>query len=157
MAVLQQTNHRDPTGYTNPNIFDPGTLSTRTRREIPGTGWRALPGGGAHKCIGLHFGQMEIDRDATGCCANPNLSVPDGHEVLMTTARRGACGDNMPVYIRRRDERRSWKTWADLSRAAAPVGGGQIVAIDRRCSWNRLRTAQLLTEAGCRRGDRRRR
>ena len=102
VAVLQQTNHRDPTYYTNPNIFDPERFSPE-REEDRGHRMAWAPfGGGAHKCIGLHFGQMEIKTVMHRLLREFEWSVPDGYEVPMDYSSLPVPKDNMPVYIRRR-------------------------------------------------------
>jgi len=50
--------HRSPEYWTNPDTFDPGRFS-ESRREHKKHAFQYLPfGGGAHKCIGMHFAIM---------------------------------------------------------------------------------------------------
>ncbi len=51
-------NHRDPRYWTNPETFDPDRFSPE-RAEFKNHSFCYHPfGGGAHKCIGMHFGSM---------------------------------------------------------------------------------------------------
>lgn len=51
-------NHRDPRFWTNPEEFDPERFNEE-RREDKNHSFAFHPfGGGAHKCIGMHFAQM---------------------------------------------------------------------------------------------------
>ncbi len=52
------TNHRNPEFWTNPEEFDPERFNDE-RREDKSHSFAFTPfGGGAHKCIGMHFAQM---------------------------------------------------------------------------------------------------
>ena len=52
--------HYDPDLWTTPYAFDPERFSAG-RREDKSHPYAYFPfGGGAHKCIGMHFGQMEV-------------------------------------------------------------------------------------------------
>ncbi|CAA0123558.1 Putative cytochrome P450 136 [BD1-7 clade bacterium] len=51
-------NHRDPKFWTNPNAFDPDRfLPERAEQKNHSFAWHPF-GGGAHKCIGMHFAMM---------------------------------------------------------------------------------------------------
>lgn len=53
-------NHRDPQYWTNPEQFDPDRFSAE-RSEHKGHSFCFHPfGGGAHKCIGMHFATMLV-------------------------------------------------------------------------------------------------
>ncbi len=52
--------HYDPELWSSPHQFDPERFAEH-RREDRSHPYAYLPfGGGAHKCIGMHFGQMEV-------------------------------------------------------------------------------------------------
>lgn len=52
--------HYDPELWSSPSSFDPDRFAEH-RREDRSHPYAYLPfGGGAHKCIGMHFGQMEV-------------------------------------------------------------------------------------------------
>jgi cytochrome P450 len=54
------TTQRMPTWWPNPDEFDPGRFAEDRREDrVHRYAWAPF-GGGAHKCIGLHFGGMEI-------------------------------------------------------------------------------------------------
>ena len=102
VAVLQQTNHRDPAYFTNPDVFDPDRFSPE-RAEDRGHRMAWSPfGGGAHKCIGLHFGQMEIKTVMHRLLREFEWSVPDDYEVPMNYSALPVPKDNLPVFIHRR-------------------------------------------------------
>ena len=52
--------HRDPKFYTNPDTFDPLRFAPdRAEHKAHNFAWSPF-GGGAHKCIGLHFAEMLV-------------------------------------------------------------------------------------------------
>jgi cytochrome P450 len=60
VVVAQGVNHFDPGCWTDPDRFDPERFA-EPRREDRSDRDAWIPfGGGAHKCIGLHFGTLEV-------------------------------------------------------------------------------------------------
>ncbi|MGH3956411.1 MAG: cytochrome P450 [Mycobacterium sp.] len=60
VVVWPSMNHRLPELWTNPDEFDPGRF-TEPRSEHKRHRYAFSPfGGGAHKCIGMMFGQLEV-------------------------------------------------------------------------------------------------
>ncbi|GAA1856105.1 cytochrome P450 [Pseudonocardia ailaonensis] len=55
VVVAQAVNHYDPECWTDPEAFDPGRFDGPVERDA----WVPF-GGGVHKCIGLHFGTLEV-------------------------------------------------------------------------------------------------
>lgn len=62
-------NHRLPELWTDPERFDPERFA-EPRNEHKKHRYAFAPfGGGAHKCIGMVFGQLGSRPSCTGCCA----------------------------------------------------------------------------------------
>jgi cytochrome P450 len=60
VGVSPTTNHLTPECWTDPMKFDPERFNDK-RREDKSHRYAWMPfGGGAHKCIGLHFGTLEV-------------------------------------------------------------------------------------------------
>ncbi|WP_214367562.1 cytochrome P450 [Pseudonocardia sp. H11422] len=60
ILVAQAVNHFDPGCWTDPDRFDPERFA-EPRREDKSDRDAWIPfGGGVHKCIGLHFGTLEV-------------------------------------------------------------------------------------------------
>jgi len=78
MSALQ--NHRDERFWTNPESFDPLRFSDE-RREDKNHAFAFTPfGGGAHKCIGMHFAQMLAKCFMFQVLTTYNYSLPEGFE-----------------------------------------------------------------------------
>ena len=70
-------NHRDPEHWTNPETFDPERFSDE-RREDKNHSFAFQPfGGGAHKCIGMHFAQMLAKCFMHQMLVNYNYTLPE--------------------------------------------------------------------------------
>lgn len=60
VGINPQANHFDPGCWTDPMKFDPERFNQQ-RREDKSHRYAWMPfGGGAHKCIGMHFGTLEV-------------------------------------------------------------------------------------------------
>ena len=60
VALAPAVNHFDPACWTDPDRFDPERFGD-LRREDQNHRFGWIPfGGGVHKCIGLHFGVLEV-------------------------------------------------------------------------------------------------
>jgi cytochrome P450 len=60
VVVAQAVNHYDRSCWTDPERFDPERFGP-DRREDRSDRDAWIPfGGGVHKCIGLHFGTLEV-------------------------------------------------------------------------------------------------
>ncbi|GDY28545.1 cytochrome P450 [Gandjariella thermophila] len=60
VAAQPSVNHFDPGCWTRPDAFDPERFADH-RREDRNHRYAWVPfGGGAHKCIGMHFGVLEV-------------------------------------------------------------------------------------------------
>lgn len=71
-------NHRDPRFWTNPETFDPDRFMPE-RAEHKNHSFCFHPfGGGAHKCIGMHFAAMLSKTFMHQLLMTYNYSLPDG-------------------------------------------------------------------------------
>ena len=60
VAITPAVNHYVTDVWTDPDRFDPGRFDSK-RREDNAHRFAWIPfGGGAHKCIGMHFGMLEV-------------------------------------------------------------------------------------------------
>jgi cytochrome P450 len=72
------TSHRNPEFWSNPEEFDPDRFSEE-RREDKNHSFAYMPfGGGAHKCIGMHFAQMLAKCFMHQILLNYNYTLPEG-------------------------------------------------------------------------------
>lgn len=102
VTLPQLSNHRDPTYFTNPDLFDPERFLPE-RAEDKGHRMAWMPfGGGVHKCIGLYFGQMEIKTIMHHLVRNYEWTVPRDYEVPMDYSALPVPKDQLPVTMRRR-------------------------------------------------------
>lgn len=81
VAITPAVNHFAPTGWTEPDRFDP-TRFEPPRREDEAHRFAWLPfGGGAHKCIGMHFGTLEVKAILHEMLREFTWSLEDGYPV----------------------------------------------------------------------------
>jgi cytochrome P450 len=60
IIVAQAVNHFDPACWTDPDTFDPDRFGPDRREDRSDRDAWVPFGGGVHKCIGLHFGTLEV-------------------------------------------------------------------------------------------------
>ena len=106
VSINPNTNHFSPEHWTDPHTFDPERFA-EGRREDKSHRFAWMPfGGGAHKCIGLHFGTYEVKAVLHEMLRAYRWSVPanyrlrwdyvslpvpvDGLPVRLTATRRGS-------------------------------------------------------------------
>ncbi|TCP53652.1 cytochrome P450 [Tamaricihabitans halophyticus] len=100
--VSPAVNHFDPEYWTNPDEFDPDRFS-EGRREDKGHRFAWLPfGGGVHKCIGLHFGTLEVKTLLHEMLRNYDWSVPADYEVRWDFTSLPIPVDGLPIVLSRR-------------------------------------------------------
>jgi cytochrome P450 len=56
-------------------------------------------GGGVHKCIGMHFGTMEVKAIMHQLLRSRRWSVPDGYEPPVEYGTGPQPGDGLPVTL----------------------------------------------------------
>lgn len=79
LYMPMMANHRDPQFWTDPERFDPDRFSAG-REEHKRHSFAYHPfGGGAHKCIGMHFARMMAKCVMHQLLLSQRISLPDGY------------------------------------------------------------------------------
>ena len=87
--------------WPEPEKFDPERFSD-ARREDKVHPYAWVPfGGGAHKCIGLHFAEMQVKAILHQVLLNYRWSVPQDYEMPVDTTSLPVPGDGLPVTLER--------------------------------------------------------
>jgi cytochrome P450 len=93
--------HTSPLYWSDPLRFDPERFS-EARAEDRGHPFQWIPfGGGAHKCIGLHFGEMEVKAILHQLLLRYRWSVPPGYEMRQDFTSLPIPRDRLPVRLER--------------------------------------------------------
>lgn len=88
--------------WPEPTKFDPERFSPERREDkVHRFAWSPF-GGGAHKCIGLYFGGMEVKAIMHQLLLGFEWSVPDGYELDLDYGTGPQPGDGLPIDFRRR-------------------------------------------------------
>lgn len=96
---LYPTQRMEP-WWNDPDTFDPERFND-TRREDASHKYAWVPfGGNVHKCIGLHFGGMEVKAILHQLLQRFEWTVPDGYEPPMTYGTGPFPADGLPVELR---------------------------------------------------------
>ncbi len=91
--------HHMPEYWTNPHKFDPERFSDERREDLSHKyAWTPF-GGGMHKCIGQHFGQMEIRAVMHQLLLKYRWTVPEGYELPYQMVPIAKPKDGLPVTI----------------------------------------------------------
>tara|TARA_A100001391_G_scaffold44134_1_gene25712 strand:- start:5024 stop:6373 length:1350 start_codon:yes stop_codon:yes gene_type:complete len=87
--------------WPDPERFDPERFS-EARREDKVHPFAWVPfGGGAHKCIGLHFADMQVKAILHQVLLRWRWSVPEGYEMPVDTTSLPVPKDGLPVTLER--------------------------------------------------------
>jgi len=101
IAVGLWVNHVLPEYWPNPDVFDPERF-TEPRREDKSHRYAWMPfGGGAHKCIGMHFGMLEAKALLHQILTTHRWSVPEDYVVRWDSTALPAPADGLPVVWER--------------------------------------------------------
>ncbi|SEF83930.1 Cytochrome P450 [Thermomonospora echinospora] len=101
VVVPTLTNHHMPEVWKDPERFDPERFA-EGRREDKSHKYAWAPfGGGAHKCIGLHFAGLQIKSVFHQVLLNFRWSVPDGYQWPLDTTSLPSPKDGLPVRLER--------------------------------------------------------
>ncbi|MCF8590500.1 cytochrome P450 [Gordonia liuliyuniae] len=88
--------------WPEPTKFDPDRFSPERREDkVHRFAWSPF-GGGAHKCIGLYFGGMEVKSIMHQLLLNFEWSVPDDYELSLEYGTGPTPADGLPIDFRRR-------------------------------------------------------
>ncbi len=95
------TMHR-PEWWPNPEVWDPERFSPERREDkVHRFAWAPF-GGGAHKCIGLYFGGMEVKSIMHQLLLRFEWSVPEDYHLQLTYGTGPQPADGLPIDMRRR-------------------------------------------------------
>ncbi|MFB9304953.1 cytochrome P450 [Kibdelosporangium philippinense] len=90
-----------PEYWSEPSHFDPERFS-EDRREDKAHRYAWMPfGGGAHKCIGMHFGMLEVKTLLHQMVTRYRWSVPQDYKVRWDSTALPAPSDGLPVTLER--------------------------------------------------------
>ncbi len=91
--------HRLEAFWHDPDVFDPERF-TPDRAEDKAHKYSWAPfGGGAHKCIGMHFGGMEVKAILHQLLLRYELQIAPGYEPFMDTATGPFPADGLPIDL----------------------------------------------------------
>ncbi|WP_116047576.1 cytochrome P450 [Amycolatopsis palatopharyngis] len=99
VGVSPTANHFLPEYWTDPHSFDPERFSAQ-RREDKSHRFAWMPfGGGAHKCIGLHFGTLEVKALLHEMLRAFRWTVPENYQVRWDYVSLPVPVDGLPVRL----------------------------------------------------------
>jgi len=102
VSISPTGSHFDPECWTDPRAFDPERFNDQ-RREDKAHRYAWMPfGGGAHKCIGLHFGTLEVKLLLHEMLRTSQWHVPAGYEARWDHTALPVPVDGLPVTLTRR-------------------------------------------------------
>jgi cytochrome P450 len=106
VVVPQLTNHQMPEYWKDPERFDPGRFGPERREDkVHKYAWSPF-GGGAHKCIGLHFAGMQVKSIMHQMLLHHRWSVPGRYTWPLDTTSLPSPKDGLPVRLDRLEKSR---------------------------------------------------
>lgn len=98
-SVMPSLTHLMPEYWPHPERFDPERFAPHRREDaVHPYAWMPF-GGGVHKCIGLHFGQMEIKAVMHHILLRWRWQVEPGYEVPVDMTALPRPRDGLPVQL----------------------------------------------------------
>jgi cytochrome P450 len=95
-------NHNCPTEWVNPESFDPTRFSPE-RCEHAKNQYNYIPfGGGAHKCIGMHFARMQGIMFISHFVTMYDFAAPGGYKAKFKYLPLPKIRDGLPLILRPR-------------------------------------------------------
>ncbi|WP_068276839.1 cytochrome P450 [Aldersonia kunmingensis] len=102
VGVAPWVNHLLPEYWSNPEVFDPDRFA-EPRREDKSHKYAWMPfGAGAHKCIGMHFGMLEVKVVIDAMVRNFEWELPADYEIPWSFTTMPYPRDGAPMTLRRR-------------------------------------------------------
>lgn len=99
MLGIYVTQRMEP-WWTDPDTFDPERFSD-ARREDASHKYAWVPfGGSVHKCIGMHFGSMEVKAIMHQLLLGRSWRIPSGYEPVLDYGTGPFPGDGLPIELR---------------------------------------------------------
>ena len=99
MLGIYPTQRMEP-WWRNPDTFDPERFS-QARREDAAHKYAWAPfGSGVHKCIGMHFGSMEVKAIMHQLLLRNSWRIPAGYEPVLDYGTGPFPGDGLPIELR---------------------------------------------------------
>ena len=99
VAVAPAVNHFDRAYWTNPDDFDPDRFGPdRAEDKSHRNAWVPF-GGGAHKCIGMHFGILEVKAILHEMLRTHTWTVADDYRVRWDNTSLPIPVDGLPVQF----------------------------------------------------------
>lgn len=99
VAVAPALNHFDPACWSDPDVFDPDRFGpAREEDKSHRNAWIPF-GGGVHKCIGLHFGTLEVKAILHQMLLTYSWTVPDDYEVRWDNTSLPVPVDGLPIQF----------------------------------------------------------
>ncbi|ANW21418.1 cytochrome P450 [Streptomyces clavuligerus] len=100
VGVTAFSNHRLPEHWPDPERFDPERFAVARRTEITHPySWFPF-GGGVHKCIGMHFANLQIKAVMHQMLRTHAWSVPEGYTWRLDMSTLPVPRDGLPVTLR---------------------------------------------------------
>lgn len=94
-------NHLLPELWTDPLRFDPDRFGDYRREDRSHRYAWAPFGGGVHKCIGMHFGMLEVKTMLDAMLRGHRWRLPDGYEVPWRFTSLPFPADGLPIVFHR--------------------------------------------------------
>ncbi|WP_329413293.1 cytochrome P450 [Nocardia vinacea] len=99
VGVAVAASHRMEPWWRDPDIFDPERFAEPRREDRNHRSAFAPFGSGAHKCIGMHFGAMEVKAILHQMLLRFTWSVPEGYEPPIGYLTGPYPTDGLPIRI----------------------------------------------------------
>ena len=99
MLAVYPTQRMEP-WWNDPDTFDPERFNDERREDASHKYAWAPFGGNVHKCIGMHFGGMEVKAILHQLLQRKEWTVPDDYEPPMTYGTGPFPADGLPIELR---------------------------------------------------------
>jgi cytochrome P450 len=99
MVGIFTTQRMEP-WWQHPDAFDPERFSDERREDASHKYVWSPFGGGVHKCIGMHFGSMEVKAIMHQLLLRNSWQIPAGYEPVLDYGTGPFPGDGLPIFLR---------------------------------------------------------